>query len=137
MEPGTAGAGPPDLRELAERQILAASAVQRALGDLRCEGSAERGLVRATVGAGGMLLDLQLDPRAMRLDSHALRAAVLAAHAKAVEEARRRTDELMVPLISTGADPVNPQRFAINLIAIFGLLIGMSGLVWIASLIFW
>jgi DNA-binding protein YbaB len=99
MEPGATGAGPADLRELGERQLLAASAAQRAIGELRCEGDAERGLVRVTVGAGGILLDLQLDPRAMRLDSHALRAAVLAAHAKAVEEARRRTDELMAPLI--------------------------------------
>jgi DNA-binding protein YbaB len=99
---GLDGLGPDpvgDLQELAERQLLAAATAQRALQQLRSEGEAERGLVRVTVGAGGALQDLQLDPRAMRLDSRSLREAILAAYGRAVEDLEARTDEIMAPLI--------------------------------------
>ena len=67
---------------------------QERLAAVEGTGDAAGGLVRATVGPGGDVRDLQIEPRAMRLTSHSLREALLEAIRLATDDARARTAEL-------------------------------------------
>lgn len=73
--------------------------LQRRLADWRTEGYDPEGLVRVEVGPTGNLLDLALDPRAMRLDSQSLAEAILAAAQSATAKAAQEINELVEGLL--------------------------------------
>lgn len=60
------------------------------LGEMRAGGSAANGLVRAEVDGAGRVIDLHLDARAMRLGSHELAEAMIAALQEAQASAREQ-----------------------------------------------
>jgi DNA-binding protein YbaB len=68
--------------------------VYEQLTALRLRGEAAHGLVRAEVDGSGQLIDLTLDPRAMRMQSHELAEAVKTAIAAAQSAARERLQEV-------------------------------------------
>lgn len=63
------------------------------LAAVRAEGSAADGLVRVTVQGSGEIADLVITPRAMRMPSVDLAAAVRAAHQDAWSAARAEVQE--------------------------------------------
>ncbi|RZU72197.1 DNA-binding protein YbaB [Micromonospora kangleipakensis] len=68
------------------------------------EGTSEDGLITARVGAGGAVQDLEINPRAMRLDSHTLRDSLLAAIRAATENWAEAVRE------ATARPPVDPEQ---------------------------
>src|SRR5689334_8828970 len=76
--------------------------VQRRLTDIRGVGEAHGGLIKVEVGPSGALLDLTLDPRAMRLDSQSLREAILSASQEALRKVSEEMDGLVSGLIPEG-----------------------------------
>jgi DNA-binding protein YbaB len=83
-----------DLVDELHRRMAGVRQYQERLAAVEGTGEAAGGLVRATVGSGGDVRDLGLEPRAMRLTSHSLREALLEAIRLAVEDARAKTAEL-------------------------------------------
>jgi len=77
-----------------QRRMAGVQRYQERMAEVEGTGEAAGGVVRATVGAGGNVRDLQLDPRAMRLPSQSLREALLEAIHLAEEDARQKTAEL-------------------------------------------
>lgn len=75
-----------------------------ALAETVGEGSSEDGLVTARVGAGGEVRDLEINPRAMRLDSHSLRDGILAAIRAATNDYAESIRE------ATALPPVDPEQ---------------------------
>jgi DNA-binding protein YbaB len=74
--------------------------------DPRGVGEAACGLVSAEVGADGLLADLRLNPRALRLGSAALAEDIVSAVRAAQEDLRGRTDESAgPPALPEGLDP--------------------------------
>jgi DNA-binding protein YbaB len=65
------------------------------MAELRGEGEAADGKVRVLVQQGGRLETLELDPRAMRMASEDLAAAIVEAVAAATEDATAKASELM------------------------------------------
>ncbi|MGC1215608.1 MAG: YbaB/EbfC family nucleoid-associated protein [Micromonospora sp.] len=66
------------LRQVRER-LDAFEQHRTALAETVGEGASDDGLITARVGAGGEVRDLEISPRAMRLDSFTLRDGILAA----------------------------------------------------------
>ncbi|WP_248961052.1 YbaB/EbfC family nucleoid-associated protein [Sphaerisporangium perillae] len=73
--------------------------VGRLISDIRGRGEAEDGRVVVEVLPSGSLASLTIDPRAMRLGSQALAEAILAAAKEAEEDATRKAETLMSPLL--------------------------------------
>lgn len=70
--------------------------IQRRLAELRVSAESDDGLVRATVGPRGQLVDLRLDPRAYReLSPEELSRAVVATVTKAAARTAQQVEELM------------------------------------------
>lgn len=67
------------------------------------EGTGADGLVTVRAGAGGMLQDLEIDPKAMRLPSQDLRDAILEAARNAAASYQEQLTE-MLPTASTDVD---------------------------------
>jgi len=92
-----AGRGGPDidglLRQAREAQHRAEQAQQRR-DELKVVGESEDGMVRATVDGVGQVVELSIDPRAMRRGSEGLAEAVLAAIRQGYAEYQARADEL-------------------------------------------
>ncbi|SCG51918.1 YbaB/EbfC family nucleoid-associated protein [Micromonospora inositola] len=87
------------------RQRLDAFEQQRTvLAETVGEGTSEDGLITARVGAGGAVQDLEINPRAMRLDSHTLRDAILAAIRAATANWTEAVQE------ATARPPVDPEQ---------------------------
>lgn len=60
------------------------------------KGQSDDGLITATVGPRGHLVDLAIDPRALRRpDAKAIAAQIVAATTRAVHEANRQTSEIV------------------------------------------
>ena len=76
--------------------------VQRRLTEIRGVGEAHGGLIKVEVGPSGALLDLTLDPRAMRLDSQSLREAILSASQEALKKVSEEMDGLVSGLVPEG-----------------------------------
>ncbi|HSV64542.1 MAG TPA: YbaB/EbfC family nucleoid-associated protein [Mycobacteriales bacterium] len=72
-----------DVQRTLEELSSRAQELAGRLESLTAEASDDSGLVRATCGMGGRLVDIQFDPRARRMESHQLREAVLAAAQRA------------------------------------------------------
>lgn len=86
--------GPERLVSDLQQQMAAMTQYQERMTAVEGVGEAAGGLVGATVGPGGVVKDLRLDPRAMRMDSHSLREALLAAIAAATTHANEQLAEL-------------------------------------------
>ncbi|GAA0951620.1 YbaB/EbfC family nucleoid-associated protein [Nonomuraea longicatena] len=68
------------------------------------------GLVSATVAQGGRLLELNLNPRAMRHDSRTLAESIVAAVQDAQDAAGRRSQELLETVLGRAA----PEAFNLD-----------------------
>ena len=91
------------MRQVRER--LDAFEQQRAvLAETVGEGTSEDGLITARVGAGGAVQDLEINPRAMRLDSHTLRDSIIAAIRTATANWAEGVQE------ATARPPVDPEQ---------------------------
>lgn len=77
---------------------------QRELDAVRATAESDDGLVMATVGGRGELLELTLDPRVYR-DTDALAVTIKNTITEAAEEARRQAFELNRPFLPRDADP--------------------------------
>jgi DNA-binding protein YbaB len=86
--------------------------VQRQLAELRGEGFGADGLVRAEVGPGGNLQALDLNPRAMRLDSASLSEAIMAAVRDATRQVGEKATELVGDLTGDGDRTAMADLFA-------------------------
>ncbi|MFB9832541.1 YbaB/EbfC family nucleoid-associated protein [Actinoallomurus acaciae] len=74
--------------------------------DPRGVGESARGLVSAEVGADGLLADLRLNPRALRLGSAALAEDIVSAVRAAQEDLRGQIDESAgTQALPEGLDP--------------------------------
>jgi len=71
-----------------------AAEAQSKRDELKATGTSDDGLVTATVDGAGQVVDLQLNPRAMRLDSVTLTASLLNAIGHAYEDFRVQGDAL-------------------------------------------
>jgi hypothetical protein len=70
--------------------------IQKQMLSVTAESWSSDRMVRVTVGPRGQLIDLELDPRIYRRpNSKALAASIVATVREAVEEATRRTTEIM------------------------------------------
>ena len=67
-------------------------------------GEAANGQVRVEAGPTGGLKGLVIDPRAMRLGSEELAAAIRRAAATAAADSARQCNELLVPFLGRGGD---------------------------------
>ncbi|MDF5758947.1 YbaB/EbfC family nucleoid-associated protein [Spongiactinospora sp. TRM90649] len=81
--------------------------VAHQINETRGRGEAAGGLVTVEVLPSGALAALRIAPRAMRLSSQALAEAILAAAAKAEEDAVEQTSALAESLL---AEPDGPSR---------------------------
>ncbi|MFI7639222.1 YbaB/EbfC family nucleoid-associated protein [Nonomuraea sp. NPDC049400] len=81
--------------------------VQAKLAEVDGRGEGAKGLVTVRVGADGRLLDLRLDPRALRLGSHALAAAIMEAANSAADQTAGRMREIMAPFADAPFADVN------------------------------
>lgn len=91
-----------DLATYAMHQVERLRVLQARLAELSCEGRSPDGLIVARTGAGGSLLDLRLDPRALvggpeRLGRSVRSAVTAAQNAYAQEAARLMATELPAP----------------------------------------
>jgi DNA-binding protein YbaB len=76
--------------------------LQQELTQLKVTAAGANGLVEVTVGPSGNLLGVELNPRAMRLDSSGLGEAVMEAYQDACRQMSERVSELMKPLLPDG-----------------------------------
>ncbi|GGL10667.1 hypothetical protein Sme01_16000 [Sphaerisporangium melleum] len=99
--------GDPQVDEVLEAlaaQSAMFEAAGRRMAETRGQGEAEDGRVVVEVSPGGSLVSLRIDPRAMRLGSEALAEAIIAAARQAEQDAARRAEAVMLPLV-TGSEP--------------------------------
>ncbi|WP_342663886.1 YbaB/EbfC family nucleoid-associated protein [Amycolatopsis benzoatilytica] len=97
-----------DLR--AEHQRLAGDirSTQRRMAEIRADAESDDGLISATVGGAGELLDLRLDPRIYRkTDSAALAKDIAGTIHRAVERAEQECIEIVASLLPSDATPEN------------------------------
>ncbi|MBB4918664.1 YbaB/EbfC family nucleoid-associated protein [Streptosporangium saharense] len=79
----------------AERQMLRLAEIEGELGEVRGTGTGADGLVGVTVGPSGRVEKIDLNPRVMRLDSHALAEELMRAVGAAEDDRERRTREIL------------------------------------------
>jgi DNA-binding protein YbaB len=90
------------MRQIRE-QLDTFQARRESVAALVGEGTSEDGLVTVRTGAAGMLEDLEIDPKAMRLGSQGLRDAILEAARNAVTNYREALAEF-APAVPTDMD---------------------------------
>ncbi|HEX6968499.1 MAG TPA: YbaB/EbfC family nucleoid-associated protein [Micromonosporaceae bacterium] len=91
------GPGDADLDELitqAEREVAALGQLQQRLTGVTGEGYGPRNLAHARTSASGLLEELSIDPRGMRLSSHELAEEIVAATRAAATQASERIAEM-------------------------------------------
>jgi hypothetical protein len=93
-----------DWQESLEARAARARELGSRLAELRAEGTAEQGLVRATVGQGGQLVDLELADRVTTWPARRIAAAVLEAAAAARTAVSARAREIAADLGWTDDD---------------------------------
>jgi DNA-binding protein YbaB len=89
-----------DIRRLTEQvqqQIASFERQREAIAAATGEGTSADGMVTAMVDAGGVLRDLNINPRALRLGSEALRDSIL----EAVQAAHQQLAETLRELMPT------------------------------------
>jgi DNA-binding protein YbaB len=75
------------------------AALQQRMAELKGHGSGADGFVRMTVDAGGVISELRLDPRAMRMPSESLSEAIMAAHRAASQNLQEQIQEATAELL--------------------------------------
>jgi DNA-binding protein YbaB len=100
--------GPERLISDLQQQMATMNQYQEKIAEIQGVGEAASGLVGATVGSGGVVKDIRLDPRAMRMDSHSLREALLAAIAAATTHANEQMAELSSDLTASTRQLADP-----------------------------
>ncbi|WP_433440782.1 YbaB/EbfC family nucleoid-associated protein [Nonomuraea sp. CA-141351] len=83
-----------------QRDVAALERLGDEIATVRGRGEAAEGRVVAEVTQGGALAGLTIDPRAMRLGSAELAAAVLEAAAAAARDAEQGANDLLGPFIA-------------------------------------
>jgi DNA-binding protein YbaB len=73
---------------------------QAQLAELQAQGEAADGLVGVTVGPTGALINVRIDPRAMRLDSQTLAESIVEAARNATAQASEKSSELFAGMTS-------------------------------------
>jgi DNA-binding protein YbaB len=102
VDPFSVG-GDQELGRLLDRFQQDVAAIERLSGQMTAvkgRGEAAEGRVVAEVTQTGALCGLTIDPRAMRLGSAELAAAILTAAGKAARVAERETEDLVAPFIT-------------------------------------
>lgn len=105
-----------ELMAAAAERIDAVRNMSGQLADLRGVGEAADGKVKVSVMPGGNLENVELDPRAMKLQSHELSEAIVeAAHAASID-ASQKSSELMESVLpgagSAIVDMTDPEAVA-------------------------
>lgn len=112
----TSGDNYEELMAAAAGRIEAVRDLSGQLGDLRGEGAAADGKVKVTVLPGGTLENVELEPRAMKLQSHELAEAIVEAARAATIDATRKSSELMESVLpgagSAMVDMADPDAIA-------------------------
>lgn len=86
--------GVDDLQQRVNDSMANVQRVQERLNELRGIGTSDDGLIQATVAANGDVLDLDLNPRVMRLDTYTLKDSILQAiHLARADLQQRMADE--------------------------------------------
>lgn len=83
------------LMEQAAKQIEAVRDMSAQLAEVRGEAEAADGKVRVTVRQGGSVDAIELDPRAMKLQSHELSEAIVEASHAATEDVNAKLKDLL------------------------------------------
>ncbi|MFC5751496.1 YbaB/EbfC family nucleoid-associated protein [Actinomadura rugatobispora] len=73
------------------------------------EGESKDGLLRATVDSGGRLKSIDINPRAMRLDSTALAEGLTEAIQAAQDDAVNRSEGMVTELLAAYGLPTDPD----------------------------
>ncbi|BCJ53287.1 hypothetical protein Asp14428_47620 [Actinoplanes sp. NBRC 14428] len=85
--------------------------IQRRLAEVRISAESEDGLIRATVGPRGQLLDLRLDRRIYRdMDAGRLSHAIVETTARAAELAAAEVQRLMAGYLPADSGPMRYLR---------------------------
>ncbi|PRY27230.1 YbaB/EbfC family nucleoid-associated protein [Pseudosporangium ferrugineum] len=85
--------------------------IQRRLAEVRISAESEDGLIRATVGPRGQLLDLRLDRRIYRdMDAGRLSHAIVETTARAAELAAAEVQRLMAGYLPVDSGPMRYLR---------------------------
>jgi DNA-binding protein YbaB len=101
-----------DLAEYAQDQVERITRMQQEIADQVGEGTSPRRLVTARTGPGGRVLDLKLDPDALRLPVADASAEITAAITAAQADFAARTDGIMAPVL--GARPSEQATDALD-----------------------
>jgi DNA-binding protein YbaB len=88
------------LASLITRQNAGLREAQARMRRLRGKGTAADERVTVEVDRFGALVDLRIDPRAMRLGSQVLAEAILDAARRGVRDVRAQADDMMRPLVT-------------------------------------
>lgn len=89
-----------ELENVFQQLLTEGPRLQRQAAELRVTEESSDGLVRATVGVRGELVDLELDPRLyQRPDSRKLAETIVQTAAVAATRAREEVIELFAPLV--------------------------------------
>ncbi|MFR9780931.1 YbaB/EbfC family nucleoid-associated protein [Micromonospora sp. MS34] len=104
----------PDVRRRIEGMAEQANRLATTMQELTGEGADDTGLVRATCGASGRLVDIELAAETRRMQTYELREAILAATGRATDAAAANLAEVVAQLTGSadayGADPVRQAR---------------------------
>ncbi|MET8150009.1 YbaB/EbfC family nucleoid-associated protein [Actinoplanes sp. NPDC049668] len=85
--------------------------MQRQLAELRVSAESDDGLILATVGPRGELLDLRLDPRIYRdLDADALARKIVATVERAAAKTSAQVEELVAGCLPADSGPMRYVR---------------------------
>lgn len=98
-----ADAGDQDLSRLLhgfQQDLAALEGLRDRVASVSGRGEAAEGRVVVKVGQTGALVGLTIDPRAMRLGSDRLAAAIMDAAARAARDAEQQASDLVTPFIS-------------------------------------
>ncbi|MEU3452408.1 YbaB/EbfC family nucleoid-associated protein [Micromonospora sp. NPDC006766] len=93
----------PDVRRLIEGMAEQANRFAASMQNLTGEGADDAGLVRATCGASGRLVDIELAAETRRMQTYELREAILAAVGRAADAASANLADVVAQL-TQGAD---------------------------------
>jgi hypothetical protein len=89
-----------DLAEYAHAQLQRLEQMHRDLAEYVGQAHSPRGHVHARTGPGGALLDLHIEPGALRLTADDLAAEIKAAVTAAQHDYTRRADDIMAPILA-------------------------------------
>lgn len=89
-----------DLAEYAHSQLERLQQMQRDLAEQVGEGRSPRGHVHARTGAGGALLDLHIEPGALRLSPGDIAGEITSAVTAAQHDYTRHAEDIMAPVLA-------------------------------------